>query len=361
MKRYELYDPPEYVAFKPTRAAAERFQATLERSRARASAVRKLPREKLLDLYRGLLRFRLHDIALKRWVRQGVLSKAWLGTGEEAVTIGSVHALRPGDYVGPMIRNAGACHEMGMPISEMFKAYLATADTHTGGRDLHIGDLERGIVAPISHVGALMPVCAGIALAGKLQGKKLVAMTYVGDGATKVGEVHEAMSFAAACRLPLVMVVQMNHIALGTRSPVHSANRYEDLGKAYGVPLFSSDGNNVLDTHAAASEAVAIARSGRGAAILLSETFRMGGHATHDEAESRKILPARMFEQWGKRDPVGVYEHWLVTRKKATEADLASVEAEVLAEIESAEREALASRGRHVPDPATQTDAVFAS
>src|SRR2546427_630292 len=81
-----------------------------------------LDREQLIAMYAGMLRFRLHDITLSRWVRQGILSKAWLGTGEEAVTVGSVHALdRKMDKVGPMIRNAGACHEMGIPIADMLR------------------------------------------------------------------------------------------------------------------------------------------------------------------------------------------------------------------------------------------------
>ena len=349
MKRFELYDPPEYFRFKMTAAVREEFRETLARQKGRQKLVDALEPDALLGLYRGLLRFRLHDISLKRWVRQGVLTKAWLGTGEEAVTIGTARALSEGDYVGPMIRNAGACHEMGMPIWEMFAAYLGTSDTHTRGRDLHIGDLEKGIVAPISHVGALMPVFAGLALGARMQGRDSVALTYVGDGATKVGEVHEAMNFAAVQKLPLIMVVQMNQVALGTRTEVHSVNRYEDLGRAYGARLVSCDGNNVLDTWAAARQAVDHARAGKGAVILLANTFRMGGHATHDEAEARKTLPAELFDHWGKRDPIGVYEDWLRREAGIAQSALEEIEAEVTAEIEAAEKRALASRESAVP------------
>ena len=86
-------------------------------------------------MYAGLFRFRLHDITLRRWVNQGILAKAWLGTGEEAVTVGNVHALnREIDKVGPMIRNAGACHEMGIPVADMLREYLATADSPSKAR-----------------------------------------------------------------------------------------------------------------------------------------------------------------------------------------------------------------------------------
>ena len=117
MKRYPIFDPPEYVAWTSDPAILEEYEQTIQRDRQRAQIISQLEPEKLLGMYAGLLRFRLHDITLRRWVSQGILAKAWLGTGEEAVTVGNVHALnREIDKVGPMIRNAGACHEMGMPV-----------------------------------------------------------------------------------------------------------------------------------------------------------------------------------------------------------------------------------------------------
>jgi len=112
----------------------------------------------LLDLYRGLVRTRLIDVALKRFVKQGVISKAWLGTGEEAATVGPVHALRRGpnaDIVAPMIRNSGACNEMGMPAADIFRAYMGTGDSPSHGRDGHYGDFSRGILPPVSIVARL--------------------------------------------------------------------------------------------------------------------------------------------------------------------------------------------------------------
>src|SRR5256885_356354 len=90
MKRYPMFDPPEYVDWKPAPDVMEEFYETLEKDPVRSRILSELSRDQLLDMYAGMLRFRLHDITLSRWVKQGILSKAWLGTGEEAVTIGSV-------------------------------------------------------------------------------------------------------------------------------------------------------------------------------------------------------------------------------------------------------------------------------
>jgi TPP-dependent pyruvate/acetoin dehydrogenase alpha subunit len=315
-----------------------------------------------------MVRFRLHDIALQRWVKQGVISKAWLGTGEEAVTIGAVHALRRGpggDVVGPMIRNAGACHEMGIPISQMLRSYLGTADGPAGGRDLHYGDSGCGVVAPVSVVGGLCTVMNGYALSFQKRGEDRVALTWVGDGSTKSGEVHEAFNFAAVQRLPVVFVIQNNQVALGTRlDQHHRAADFTGWGKAYGMPLLAVDGNNVLDVYAGASLAIERCRSGVGPAMLAAETFRMGGHATHDVKEARETLAPELFDHWGRRDPIGMYEDYLAaldcdlgsadgsTQETRNRALLEEIELSVLAEVDSAAEEALRSRDESMPVPA---------
>src|SRR5213593_2370404 len=149
MKRYPMFDPAEYVNWKADPPIIAEFEYMLNRDSERASIIAELREKQLLDMYAGLLRFRLHDITLRRWVKHGVIAKAWLGTGEEAVTVGNVHALhRTTDKVGPMIRNAGACHEMGIPVADMLREYLATADSPSHGKDLHVGSMEHGVIAP---------------------------------------------------------------------------------------------------------------------------------------------------------------------------------------------------------------------
>jgi TPP-dependent pyruvate/acetoin dehydrogenase alpha subunit len=360
MKRYPMFDPPEYVNWEPEPSILKEYEDTIQRDRQRAQIISRLDGEQLLGMYAGIVRFRLHDITLRRWVAQGILSKAWLGTGEEAVTIGNVHALnREIDKVGPMIRNAGACHEMGIPVADMLREYLATADSPSDGKDLHVGSMQHGVIAPASQVGALVPVFAGIALAFKKRREPALALTWIGDGATKTTAFHEGINFAAVLRLPAIFVLQNNQIALGTRLEQHQAGPFTAWSKAYGVTGFSCDGNNVLDTYAATKIAADLVRTGRGPAIVFAETFRMGGHATHDEREAREIFPAEVFQYWGKRDPIGMYEQWL-ERHGVSRALLEETEERVIEEVARAEKEALESRDNNMPDPATLTEGVYA-
>lgn len=360
MKRYPAYEFPEYVDWRPEPAVQAEFAARIEADPARAERIRALDEAALLALYDGLVRARLHDIHLKRWVKQGVITKAWLGSGEEAVTVGACAALRPEDVVGPMIRNAASCFLRGMPMLECFAAYLGTTDCITRGRDLHIGDLSCGVVPPISHVGDLVPVMAGCALAFKLRHEPRVALTWTGDGSTATGAVHEGLRMASSTRAPFICVVQNNQVALGTRGPVHFSGDYADLPAAYGMRGLVVDGNHVLDVFAATAIAAEHCRAGEGPVMMVAQTFRMGGHATHDEREARELFPPEVYRHWGQRDPVGCYETWLQTARGISAARLAEIERAADADIEAAAREAVSGKGVREPDPATVTDGVWA-
>ena len=351
MRRYPPFDPPEYQKWQADPALVAEFSEVPLRDPARAEIVNNLTNEQLLHMYEGLVRSRLVDYALKRWVRQGVISKAWLATGEEAVTIGNVHALERGrDIVAPMIRNAGACHELGMPIEQMLHGYLGSSRSPNRGKDGHIGDPALGIIAPISHVAEMVPVITGIALSFKTRNEPRVALTWIGDGSTKTIAAHEGFNLAAVLKVPAIFVIQNNQVALGTRVDQHQIGDFRAWGKMYGMPMHVADGNNVLDVYAATRIAAAHARSGGGPSMMLVSTFRMGGHATHDEAEARRTFSAELFEHWGSRDPIGLYEEWLVAHGVARAA-LGEIEEKVIAEVDRAADTVAAERGSVMPEP----------
>jgi TPP-dependent pyruvate/acetoin dehydrogenase alpha subunit len=360
VKRFPAFDPPEYVDWKPDPALVRAFRATIETNPERAQIVTALTPDSKLQLYRGLLRARLHDIELKRWVRTGVITKAWLGTGEEATTVGPVQALERGkDIVAPMIRNAAACCEMGIPIADMLRAYLATADSPSRGRDLHLGAMTHGVLQPISHVGDMVPVIAGIALTFKIKREPRVALTWVGDGSTKTAAAHEGTNFAAVQRLPAIFIIENNRVALGTRLEQHHLPAdFKDWPASYGVWGAVFDGNNVLDAYAATRIAAERCRKGEGPALLIAETFRMGGHATHDEREARETFPPKLFITWGKRDPIGLYEEYLKDERIPAKV-LGELEADVTEQVERAAAAALASR-EQMPEGAQALEGVYA-
>jgi TPP-dependent pyruvate/acetoin dehydrogenase alpha subunit len=262
-----------------------------------------------------------------------------------------------------MIRNSGACTEMGMPVADIFRAYMGTADGPTRGRDGHYGSLEHGVIAPISHVGDMVPIVTGIALAFAIRGTGQVAMTWIGDGSAKAGVAHEGLNFAAVRRAPAIFIIQNNQVALGTRLEQHhlaaDTSRFAEWPSAYGMWGGEFDGNNVLDAYALTALAIERCRRGDGPAMLVAETFRMGGHATHDEAEARETFAAELFTRWGRRDPVALYEEYLVD-EGVSRSLLHDVEVEVEGEVEQAQEEALASRRDHMPAGESAVEGVYA-
>jgi len=374
MHPHPAFDPPEYLTRRRDDALVRQYAAAIAADPARRVLVGALARHDLLAMYHGLVRNRLADVALQRLVRQGVLAKAWLGTGEEATTVGPVHALnRTGahrDVVAPAIRNAGACYEMGMPVADVLRAYLGTADSPSRGRDGHCGDLARGVLPPISHLGDMVPVAAGIALSFQRRAARTdsrVVLAWIGDGAAKTGAAHEGLNFAAVRRLPVVFILQNNQVALGTHVERHHlparpphARGFADLPRAYGVWGGTFDGNNVLDAYALTRLAVDRCRRGEGPALLVADTFRMAGHATHDEAEARATLDPALFTHWGARDPIAQYEEYLVSAG-VTRETLAAIEDAAAAEVAAAEQEALASRRGRMPAGADAVGEVYAT
>jgi pyruvate dehydrogenase E1 component alpha subunit len=119
------------------------------------------------------------------------------------------------------------------------------------------------------------------------------------------------------------------------------------------------DGNNVLDAYALAAIAVKRCRDGAGPAMLVAETFRMGGHATHDEAEARETFDPTLFERWGRRDPIGLYEEYLVDEGVSRD-ELTAIETDVEAEVERSQEEALESRRDHLPAGESAVEGVYA-
>lgn len=359
MKRYAALEFPEYVNWAPNDEVLQEFRDTIEFDTDKEKLIKALSIDALLDMYRGLLVARLHDIQLKRWVRQGVITKAWLGTGEEAVTVGVCRALGKDDVVGPMIRNAAALMERGISLETCFAGYLGTTESITQGRDLHIGDPDKGVIPPISHIGDLVPVMAGCALAFKQRNEKRVAVTWTGDGSTATGAFHEGIRVAASMGVPYICIIQNNQVALGTSRSHHSPGMFESFGASYGVPLLRMSGNHILDCYATMHQAVQRCHAGEGPILIVADTFRMGGHATHDEREARELFDDDVYAYWGARDPIGVFETYLMRDHQVTEDALKTIEASVIKDIDKAAKTASSKVDTHQPDPKTVAHGVY--
>jgi pyruvate dehydrogenase E1 component alpha subunit/2-oxoisovalerate dehydrogenase E1 component alpha subunit len=277
-----------------------------------------LSREQCIEIYRWMLLNRRMETALENLYKQGkVVGGVYFGLGQEACSCASAYALHKDEWLGPMIRNQGSLLVRGFSPADIMMQYMAKAGSPTKGRDAssHFGDIEtRNVVSPISTLGDLIPVLAGVALGARLQGKQIAVMTYIGDGGQSTGVTYEGLNFAAVQNLGLVLIVENNLWAYST--PADMQFRIKDLAEraiAYGIPGVIVDGTDACQVYDACHEACERARRGEGPTLIEAKMMRMKGHAIHDAAE---YVPKPLFEYWERRDPIARFEDYLVMKKK---------------------------------------------
>jgi TPP-dependent pyruvate/acetoin dehydrogenase alpha subunit len=276
-----------------------------------------LTRQQHLDLYYYMrLNRAVEDTMVKLFRQNKIVGGLYSSLGQEAISVGTAYALEKKDWLAPMIRNIGALLVKGVPPRDIFTQHMAKYTSPTLGKDgtSHFGDLENlHIVSPISMLGDLIPVMAGIAIGGRYLGQKIVTMTWIGDGGSSTGVFHEGLNFAAVQKAPFVLILENNQWAYST--PVRRQVPLENLAdraKAYGIASYIVDGNDVVAVYTTAKEAVDRARVGEGPILIEAKSMRMRGHAQHDPAE---YVPKEMREYWEKRDPIARYEKFLTEQK----------------------------------------------
>jgi len=323
-----------------------------------------LSRDQLLEMYYYVRLTRDVEERLAIFYRQNkVVGGLYRSLGQEGESVASAYALEGRDCTAPLIRNLGAILTRGVRPRDVFTQYMAKGTSPTRGRDLNIhfshlpppGVDEPMIVGPISMLGDLIPVMAGIGLGARLTGERIVAMTYIGDGGTSTGAFHEGLNFAAVQKLPLVLLAEDNKFAYST--PVRqqmAIERIDERAASYGVVSEFVDGNDVLAVYDASKRAVDRARSGGGPTLIGVDTMRMKGHAEHDDM---RYVPKELVETWTARDPLARYRQQLIERGAAKEIELGEIDRMARSYTEA---EAALAEEAPLPDPQTVTGGVYA-
>lgn len=283
----------------------------------------------LLDIYRKMVEIRIFDDKAFSLQRQGRLGTYPQILGQEATQIVPAMCLQPKDWMVPTYRGQGAYFSRGLPLRNIL-LYWGGDDR---GVDLPKGNNDMIFAVP---VGSHLTQVAGLAWGVKLQKKSAVALTYLGDGTSSKGDLHEALTFAGRFKLPLIVIIENNHWAISVPREKQAAT--QTLAQkcfGYGAAGLQVDGNDVLAVYKAVSDAVAHARSGEGPTLLELETYRMGHHTTADDAA--RYRPPEELEAWKKKDPILRLKRFLESKKLWDEGKekklLAGAEAMVAAEV----------------------------
>jgi 2-oxoisovalerate dehydrogenase E1 component alpha subunit len=262
-----------------------------------------LKEQDLRDLYRYMVLTRRVDRQAINLQRQGQLGVYASLLGQEAAQVGSAYALADADWVFPSYREMGAALVRGVDPGKILHLYRGTWLSAYDPYEHHFALYSIPIGTQALHA-------TGFAMAAKLDGKDLVAVSYFGDGATSEGDPHEAMNFAAVYDAPCVFFVQNNQYAISV--PLSKQTRAPSIAHkavGYGMPGYRVDGNDVLATYAVMRRAVDRARRGEGPSLVEAMTYRMEAHTTADDP-SRYRTPEEL-AQWRARDPIARFEAYL--------------------------------------------------
>ena len=297
-----------------------------------------------LELYYYMRLTRECDNAILRLYKQGkIVGGAYTGYGNEATAVASAYALEAHDYILPMHRDLGAHLVKGQSVQNIFLQQLGRVNSATRGRDGtgHNADPVLRIYGNVSHLGAMIPIAVGIALAAKMRKENAVVMTYIGDGGSSIGEVHEGVNMAAVMKLPFVLIIENNQFAYSTPTAKQFvAQKLSDRAVGYGIPGVTVDGTNVTRVYEECHKAVERARNGEGPSLIETITMRMHGHSASDDAS---YVPKGMVEEWKKKDPIEKFERILLNDRILNEANLKQMEEKIATMIEEAAQLALDS------------------
>jgi 2-oxoisovalerate dehydrogenase E1 component len=349
------------------------------------------------DMLRGMLLTRATDNRLKafftggdiRYANAAFQGKGFRSLGQEAIYAASIRLRRgaayrgadgrwTGDVIAPVIRDLGATLAMRPEpdtVRMVLNAQMGKVGAPLDGKDLHIGDFGWGILPPAAPLTTATLTMAGMALAFAREGAGRVAVSFIGEGGSSLGEWHEAINMCAARRLPAVFCIENNQTALSTPLSDQSAVRvFADKAVGYGIPGITIDGTDPDRIAAAFAWAVERARAGAGPALIELVALRMCGHAHHDDMlylgkdpqasweypplTDQGYANRALYEYWAARDPLVTYAGRLTDDGVIAAGDVDRLKREVEAIVDA---EARAVIDAPWPEPSEAGAGVFAS
>lgn len=291
--------------------------------------------QKMIQLYRAMLKPRLIEEKMLILLRQGKISKWFSGIGQEAISVGVTLAMQEDEYILPMHRNLGVFTSRDIPLSRLFAQWQGKASGFSKGRErsFHFGTQEFRIIGMISHLGPQLGVADGIALAHKLRKENRITAVFTGEGGTSEGDFHEALNIASVWDLPVLFCIENNGYGLSTpTSEQYRCENLADRGKGYGMESHILDGNNILEVYKKVSVLAESMRQNPRPVLLEFKTFRMRGH---EEASGTKYVPQELMEEWGRKDPLSNYKEYLFTENILSPEQEAEMTEEIREEIDT--------------------------
>ena len=315
------------------------------------------------DMYKALyLIRRVEEEIARHYPTDDIKSPVHLSIGQEAVAVGVCQALRDVDVVFGTYRGHAMYLAKGGDLSQMIAELYGkeTGCARGRGGSMHLIDREQGVLGTAPIVGGTISLALGSALASTIRKDNRVTVSFFGDGAVGEGVLYESLNFASLHKLPVIFVCENN--LYSTHMPIRECrthNNIHEIAEPFGITGFRIDGNDVLKVYDAATEAVASCRNGEGPVFLECMTYRLHGHVGPDDnvqGTHTDIRPVEEIETWKRRDPVKLFERFLLEKDIASGKALADIRK--ASEIEVSDAHAFA-RDSSYPDKKEVKNYIF--
>jgi acetoin:2,6-dichlorophenolindophenol oxidoreductase subunit alpha len=298
-----------------------------------------LNKQKAENMYRQMVTIRCFEETVASLMDQGKLvGEAHVYIGQEASGVGVCAALNDDDYITSTHRGHGHVIAKGADIRRMMAELYGRSTGYCKGKggSMHVADVSLGILGANGIVGGGISIATGAALAAQVKGDGRVAACFFGDGASNEGSFHESLNLASVWKLPVIFVCENNKFQEFSPSAPLIAGSVHERAQAYKIPGVLVDGQDVIAVYTAAFQAVERARSGLGPTLIETDTYRFGGHFIGEEKMVPSYRPDDELASWQLRDPLSVYQSWLIDNKMFSEKEIASINAQVDLEIQEA-------------------------
>ena len=291
----------------------------------------------LLEFFRGMLLIRILEQRIGYLFLEGTIpGTLHQSLGQEAIAVGVCAALRKDDVISSGHRPHAHAIAKGVDLTAFMLELFGKPGGCCEGRggSMHVGDLDVGMIPSLAIVGANIPVGTGAGLSFKLRHQARVAVCFTGDGGVAEGAFHEAVNLAAVWNLPVVYVIENNQYAASTHYSKNSKlKNLSEISRGYGIPGVTVDGNDVLQVHEAAVDAIHRARDGGGPTILEAMTYRLTGHNRRDPCN---YMPEEEREQANADDPLSRFEEYIFAGGHVSQDEVERMKQELEAIVERA-------------------------
>jgi len=302
-------------------------------------------KEFLLGLYKTMQRIRISEESLVEPINKGeIKTPCHLYSGEEAVATGICAALEKEDYIFGNHRSHGHYLAKGGSMKAMIAEIYGKETGCSSGRggSMHLISPENGVLGIVPIVSGTVSLALGASLAIKIRKQKNVCVSFFGDGATGEGVLYESLNFAALKKLPIIFACENN--LYSTHLPINEIRTNPEIfniADPFKIKKYRIDGNNVLDVYEAALEAVEYCKQGNGPVFMEFLTYRFRGHVGPDDniqGSHTDIRPKHEVESWLRKDPIALFENFLINNKMACEDDFNKINHDVTKEVAEAHR-----------------------